>query len=102
VALDEVNPVGVDDTVVSASDSEVVGYQNDRSFGWCCHTGLFWAATELWSSTSLISTASEVLSISPLVVSVVSGLHCNLVNGVLKCMYGDPTSQYNLDNIPTF
>lgn len=38
MAFDEIDPVGVDDAVVSASNSEVVGDKDNRSFGWCCHT----------------------------------------------------------------
>jgi hypothetical protein len=37
LAVDKVNPVGVNDTVVLALDSEVVGDEFDRSFHRGCH-----------------------------------------------------------------
>ena len=78
-AFNKVYSVGVDDSVVAASNSKVVGDQDDRSFSWGCYPGLF-RASERWSSTSssISSTAVVITAPSSLVVSVVSGLHCNL------------------------
>ena len=90
MAFDEVDPVGVDNAMVSASDSKVVGDKDDRPFGWCCHTGLSWTSKLLSSSTSFIA-STVVVSVSILIVSVVSALHSNLVNIDLLCVYGDPT-----------
>ena len=80
-SFDEVDPVGVDDAVVAATDSEVVGDEDDRPFGWGCHPGLSWAS-EWRSSTTFVSatTTTVVVLVSALIVSVVSGLHSNLVN----------------------
>jgi len=44
VAFDEVDPVSVDDAVISAADSEVVGDEDDGPFGRGCHPGLSWAS----------------------------------------------------------
>jgi len=82
VAFDEVDPVGVDDTMVTTTDPEVVGDKDDRSFGWSCHPGLSWTAetTPLFVSTALfVSTTTTstpvVVAVTPLVMSVVSLLH---------------------------
>ena len=95
MAFDEVDPVGVDNAVVSASDSKVVGDKDDRPFGWCCHTGLSWTPKLLSSSTSSIastlvaststlvasaSTSTVLVTVSILIVSIVSALHSNLNN----------------------
>lgn len=80
MAFDEVDSVGVDDTVVSAPDSEVVGNQDDWTLGWGGNPGLSWATKSLASTSSVaasIAAATVVVSVSLLVVSVVS-LHSNL------------------------
>lgn len=82
MAFDEVDPVGMDDTMVATTDSEVVGNQHNRSFCWSCNPGLSWTAettslfvaTSLFISTTTITT-SVVVAVTPLVVSVVSLLH---------------------------
>ena len=43
LAVDEVDSVSVDDAVILAPDSEVVGDEFDRSFERGCHPGLPWA-----------------------------------------------------------
>jgi hypothetical protein len=82
LTFDEVNPVGVDDTVVSAPNSEVVCDEDDRSFNWSGYPGLSWAVET--SSPSTASTASVTPALASivsmiLIVSVVSALHCNLM-----------------------
>ena len=81
--FDEVDSVGVDDAVVAATDSEVVGDEDDRPFGWGCHPGLSWAS-EWRSSTTFVSatTTTVVVLVSALIVSVVSGLHSNLQRNI--------------------
>ena len=87
LTFNEVNPVGVDDTVVSAPDPEVVGDQDNWPFDWSGNSGVSWT-TEWLSSTSSIATALVASIITAfLVMSVVSALHCIL----LKCVYGDRT-----------
>jgi hypothetical protein len=87
VPFDEVDPVGVDDTVVSATDSEVVCDQNDRPFGWGCYPGLFRASESSSSLSTAVSISASTMVASvvpPLVMSVVSGLHFYLVNSCLN------------------
>lgn len=48
VTLNEVDSVSVNDPVVAASDSEVVGDEFDWPFEWGCHPRLSWAS-EHWS-----------------------------------------------------
>ena len=43
MAFNEVHPVSVDNSVILASDSEVVGDEFDRPFERGCHPGLPWA-----------------------------------------------------------
>lgn len=79
MAFDEVHSVGVDDTVVSAPDSEVVCDQDDWTLGWGGNPGLSWATKSLASTSPVAASiaATVVVSVSLLVVSVVS-LHSNL------------------------
>jgi hypothetical protein len=44
MAFNEVHPVSVDNSVILASDSEVVGDEFDWPFERGCHPGLSWAA----------------------------------------------------------
>jgi len=44
MAFNEVHPVSVDNSVILASDSEVVGDEFDWPFERGCHPGLPWAA----------------------------------------------------------
>ena len=83
MAFDEIDPVGMDDTMVATTDSEVVGNQHNRSFCWSCNPGLSWTAettslfvaTSLFISTTTTISTSVVVAVTPLVVSVVSLLH---------------------------
>jgi hypothetical protein len=69
-AFNEVDSVSVDDAVISASDSEVIGDEDDGPFGRGCHPGLSWASKRWSATTSLVS--SLVLVSSPLVPSTSS------------------------------
>jgi len=72
MAFDKVNSVGVDDAVVTATDSEVVGDQDDGSFGRGCHPGLSRASRERTSSSPM----PFVSRILVLLLVVSSWLHC--------------------------
>jgi hypothetical protein len=58
--------------VISASNSEVIGDEDNRPFGRGCHPGLFWASKRCSSSTSPVSSALILVPILVVVFLVVS------------------------------
>lgn len=71
MAFNEVHPVSVDNSVILASDSEVVGDEFDWPFERGCHPGLPWAA-EHGPSSSTLSSSRVILVVLRSMVSVSS------------------------------
>ena len=71
MAFNEVHPVSVDNSVILASDSEVVGDEFDWPFERGCHPGLPWAA-EHGPSSSTFSPSRVILVLVRSMVSVSS------------------------------